>query len=34
MRDLWKHRDIGTTKDNVTGTIGAHDVLMIKLTKK
>lgn len=34
IRDLWKHRDIGTTKDNITGTIAAHDVLMLKLTKK
>lgn len=34
VRDLWKHRDIGSTKDNITGTIAAHDVLMIKLTKK
>jgi len=34
IRDLWKHRDIGTTRDNVTGTIAAHDVLMLKLTRK
>jgi len=34
IRDLWKHRDIGATRDNVTGTIAAHDVLMLKLTRK
>ena len=34
IRDLWKHKDIGTTRDNITGTIGAHDVLMLKLTTK
>jgi len=34
IRDLWKHKDIGTIRDNITGTIGAHDVLMLKLTTK
>ncbi|UKJ08900.1 glycoside hydrolase family 27 protein [Solitalea lacus] len=34
VRDLWKHKDIGTTKENITGIIPAHDVLMLKLTKK
>ncbi|MCX6282632.1 MAG: glycoside hydrolase family 27 protein [Bacteroidetes bacterium] len=34
LRDLWKHQDIGSTKDNVKTTLGAHAVLMLKLTKK
>jgi alpha-galactosidase len=34
IRDLWKHKDTGFTKDNITGTIAAHDVLMFKLTKE
>jgi alpha-galactosidase len=34
VRDVWKHKDIGTTKANITGVIPGHDVLMFKLTKK
>lgn len=33
IRDLWKHKDIGTTKENVVGVIPPHDALMLKLTK-
>lgn len=33
VRDLWKHKDIGSTKDNMVTTIAGHDVLMLKLTK-
>jgi alpha-galactosidase len=33
IRDLWKHQDIGTTKENVKGTIPPHDVLMVRLYK-
>ncbi|MEI8006099.1 MAG: glycoside hydrolase family 27 protein [Bacteroidota bacterium] len=32
IRDLWKHQDTGSSKDNVKGTLAPHDVLMIKLT--
>ena len=32
IRDLWKHQDAGSSKDNVKGTLAPHDVLMIKLT--
>ncbi|WP_316836859.1 glycoside hydrolase family 27 protein [Pedobacter nutrimenti] len=34
VRDVWKRQNIGTTTDNIKGTIAAHDVLMLKLTKK
>jgi alpha-galactosidase len=34
VRDLWLHKDIGTTKENVIATIPSHDVLMLKLTEK
>jgi len=34
VRDLWKHKDIGTTKEKIMATIPSHDVLMLKLTKK
>ena len=33
IRDLWKHEDAGTSKENVKGTLAPHDVLMIKLTR-
>ncbi|MDP4282259.1 MAG: glycoside hydrolase family 27 protein [Bacteroidota bacterium] len=33
IRDLWKHQDIGTTKDNLKGTLAPHEVLMIRLLK-
>jgi len=34
IRDLWKHEDIGSTRENIKGSLQAHDVLMIKLAKK
>lgn len=34
VRDLWKHKNIGTTQDNIVVTIPAHDVLMLKLTHR
>lgn len=34
IRDLWKHETIGSTYENVKGSLPAHDVLMIKLTKR
>ncbi len=33
IRDLFNHKDIGTTKQPLETTIGIHDVLMIKLSK-
>jgi len=33
IRDLWKHQDLGSSKDNVKMTLAPHDVLMIKLTR-
>ena len=33
IRDLWKHEDAGSSKENVKGTLAPHDVLMIKLTR-
>jgi len=33
LRDLWKHEDCGSTKDNVKGTLAAHEVLLLRLTK-
>jgi len=34
VRDLWKHKNIGTTKENIVATIPGHDVLMVKLVSK
>ena len=34
IRDLWKHKDIGTTAQNTKATIPAHGVLMVRLSKK
>jgi len=34
IRDLWKHENTGSTKENVKCSLPAHDVLMIKLTRK
>ena len=31
VRDLWKHKNIGSTKDKIVATIPGHDVLMLKL---
>ena len=32
IRDLWQHKDIGTTKRNTRDEIPAHGVLMVRLT--
>jgi alpha-galactosidase len=32
VRDLWKHQNIGTTKDAVKAAIPAHGVLMVRLS--
>ncbi len=32
IRDLWKKEDIGTTRENYTGEIASHDVLLFKLS--
>ncbi|WP_281764993.1 glycoside hydrolase family 27 protein [Neptunitalea lumnitzerae] len=34
VRDLFNHKNLGTTKKNLKATIGVHDVLMVKLSKK
>ena len=34
IRDLGKHKDIGTTAQNTKATIPAHGVLMVRLSKK
>ena len=34
VRDLWQHKDIGTTKDRLKAEIPAHGVLMVRLRKK
>ena len=34
IRDLWQHKDIGTTAKNMVHNIPAHGVLMVTLTKK
>ncbi|MCU4177250.1 glycoside hydrolase family 27 protein [Carboxylicivirga sp. N1Y90] len=31
VRDLYSHKDLGLTKTKLKGTIGAHDVLMLRL---
>jgi alpha-galactosidase len=31
IRDLWKHKNIGTTADKLSARIGGHDVLMVRL---
>ncbi len=33
IRDLWQHKDIGTTKGRLKSDIPAHGVLMVKLSK-
>jgi alpha-galactosidase len=33
IRDLFNKKDLGTTKSSLKATIGAHDILMIKLSK-
>ena len=32
IRDLWQHKDIGTTERNTRHEIPAHGVLMVRLT--
>jgi len=34
VRDLWKHKDIGTTRSNTKQAIPAHGVLMVRLSLK
>ena len=34
VRDLWKHKDIGTTRANTKEVIPAHGVLMVRLSLK
>ena len=34
IRDLWKHKDIGTTAQHTKATIPGHGVLMVRLSKK
>ena len=34
VRDLWKHKDLGSSAENIKGNLGAHEVLMIKLSRK
>jgi alpha-galactosidase len=31
IRDLWAHRDLGSTRDPLTAHVAAHDVLMVRL---
>jgi alpha-galactosidase len=31
VRDLWAHKDIGTTQKPLTGSVAAHDVWMLRL---
>jgi alpha-galactosidase len=33
IRDLYNHKDLGTTSRNLKAEIGSHDVLMIRLSK-
>jgi alpha-galactosidase len=33
LRDLWVHKDVGTTQKAFRQTIASHDVIMLKLTK-
>ncbi len=34
IRDLWKHKEIGTTASNTQATIPAHGILMVRLSPK
>lgn len=34
IRDLWKHQDIGTTKEHTRYEIAPHGVLMVRLSQK
>ena len=33
VRDLWQHKDLGTTKSNLVAEIPPHGVLMVRLSK-
>jgi alpha-galactosidase len=33
IRDLWKKRDLGTTRTRLLSEVGPHDVFMVRLTK-
>jgi alpha-galactosidase len=33
IRDLWSHKEIGTTGENIKATLPAHEVLLIRLVK-
>lgn len=33
VRDLWKHKDLGTTEKNLTATIPSHGCLMVRISK-
>lgn len=34
VRDLWNHKELGSTSENIKGTLEAYDVLMVRLLKK
>lgn len=34
IRDLWQHKEIGTTSSNLKGTLAPHDVLLVRLSNK
>ncbi|MFA9392347.1 MAG: glycoside hydrolase family 27 protein [Prolixibacteraceae bacterium] len=34
LRDVWAHKDLGTTKKPLKAVVPSHDVLMLQLTKK
>lgn len=34
IRDLWQHKDLGTTKKNFVAVIPSHDVVLLKLIQK
>jgi alpha-galactosidase len=33
VRDLWKHQVTGTTKENLKGILGPHDVMLVRLQR-
>ena len=33
IRDLWKHQEIGTTKENLKGILDPHDVMLVRLRR-
>lgn len=32
LTDLWKNKEVGTTKKSFSGKLGAHDVITLRLT--